>query len=502
VPSSWGVDRLLALLEVSDANHNDQSGSIQEGVGAVALTWLVPPQDIWVVAVHEPAALDATAAVAASAGASEPDEAQWARTFRTRHPEAVLSLLLDPSAVLSAPGNSGGGSGGSFGGGRVSYRDVAATARAPPDFIAVRGALQPTAEAGLAGALLARLKSHGFALWLESPPQKNLGNDSSWGSGDGSYSLDGSVLGGAAAGTLDYRRRAVLAPMPRLSHHSEGNRKGNHGAILEANPEASLEDGDAVELTLCRGRVAAYAGGFLVGTKLFLAADYGSSKYMLLPKRNGPAAGQAAHVSGHLGSGHSGGRGGGGLGLRMLEGATFRMLAALESAGAPGRANRGSSGVASNGGLSGGGGVAVKTSNPLEFYVNHFSGWAHWHRRQTVAHIGAASQESTAAGADPAVQAVAGSGAGLTGLSTAAGSSAAAANSSGARRPGLGLHRQRSKELSRLMDLECRGLATAAGSTVRGALALVPFWGGSAEGSGGNAHFTATDRGAALQVLH
>jgi len=150
----------------------------------------------------------------------------------------------------------------------------------------------------------------------------------------------------------------------------------------------------------------------------------------------------------------------------------------------------------------------------LDFYVNHFSGWAHWHRRHTVSQVisnrdGAFNEDSTNAPEDiggkmETVRQEATMGAEsntkIIEQSTVTNDDPKTTKS-GSRKllSGLDIHSKRSKELSRLMDLECRNLINDTNIVDR-AMALVPFWSHSAESSGGNAHFNAVDSDAALQV--
>ena len=460
-----GLKNTLALLEVSDSTNEYNVGCDKEKLGIFASSI---PQDVWVVGVLDSNFTAATSSGAARKGSSykeykRPATTQWARTYRTRHPEAVLTLLLDSGAVLSASEHRGGSTESiGSGGGRVTYSDVRSTAQASPDFTAVRGGLELTAEASQAAALTARIRSNGLALWLDRPRKINSGSNSS-STGSNAECFHSSVLDVPKAGTLNYRHGEASRGLGRLE--------------------------DTVELTQCRGRVGAYAGAFLVGVDLFLAADYGPSMQVLSSHEG--AAASAGHAP--FPRKRQGFRGDSGLGWRMLEGATFRVLAALESSNT---------------------GLVVKTSDPLDFYVNHFSGWAHWHRRhsasQTTSSYDDASHENGASIPEDSRRRTESGGGEITDVPegnyairelsnmTNAGHFVTK-NGSGKLLSALDVHLKRSKELSRLMDLECRNLM-AGSSVVDKAMALVPFWGRSAESSGGNAHFNAVDRTAALQV--
>ena len=195
--------------------------------------------------------------------------------------------------------------------------------------------------------------------------------------------------------------RADKSPLAALPKAGSINYRSNRTSFI-------------VELTHCRGRVGSYSGAFLVHREVLLAADYGST-------------GSRHHsTSGKF-------RKGEGLRLSQLEAASFRTFDVVNS----------------------GHGKILKTSSPLDFNVNHFSGWAHWHARQSSA-------------SEPAQ------------------------------------HQRRTRELSRIMNQECSSIAPkekVSHLNYRNiSLGLVPFWGGTVLESGGNAHYDAPSREVKLEI--
>lgn len=225
-------------------------------------------------------------------------------------------------------------------------------------------------------------------------------------------------------------------------------------------------------LSRCEGRVGSYAGAFLVARNIFLKADYGieinldfikSSQNMIMDIQK----------------------------LRTLESASFRtfdaadsfmMATADSSSGRLLRSQRA---------------TYLKTSDVLDFYVNHFSGWSHWYM----------SHQATS---DPLLQ-LPDDDATVTIMNRKNEKARLSVQNKSHKER---YNKEMTLKLSQLMEQECsvfRSRSNSSASTgmlddergggVIDAVALIPFWGGSVSQSGGNAHYEAPTLNTKLQQV-
>ena len=221
----------------------------------------------------------------------------------------------------------------------------------------------------------------------------------------------------------------------------------------------------------CRGLVASYAGAFLAPAGLLLAADYFA---------------EAIATTTTATTGESGGGNGERLLQRLntvapqLEGASFRTFTALAQAQAA-AANRREGNEDEDGRNDydeeddgdddqeedaeneadgdADSGLVVKTADPMDFWVNHFSDWARWHRAWLASPSPSTSSHSSSPSSEDSKSAWA-------------------------------VHKRREALLSTALEQsECGSASSKSVTPLPRALAAIPFWSRSAKASGGNAHY-------------